>query len=108
MGGPDATFSLDVAEFTAMVSAVRDAEKSLGAATYELTEKQRSGKAFSRSLYVAEDIQEGEVFTEKNVRSVRPGFGMPSWLHPEVMGKKATKALDKGSRLTPDAIQPAE
>lgn len=108
MGGPDATFSLDVTEFTAMVNAVRDAEKSLGTATYELTEKQRSGKAFSRSLYVAEDIQEGEIFTEKNVRSVRPGFGMPAWLHPEVMGKKATKALDKGSRLTPDAIQHAE
>ncbi|OGS77250.1 MAG: pseudaminic acid synthase [Candidatus Fluviicola riflensis] len=108
MGGPDATFSLDVAEFTAMVSAVRDAEKSLGTATYELTEKQQSGKAFSRSLYVAEDIQEGEVFTEKNVRSVRPGFGMHPRFYNEILGKKAAQNLEKGSRFTHDAIQNTE
>lgn len=108
LGGPDASFSLDVAEFTAMVTAVRDAEKSLGTASYELTEKQQSGKAFSRSLYVAEDIQAGEAFTEKNIRSVRPGFGMHPRFYNEILGKKAAQNLEKGSRFTHDAIQHAE
>lgn len=108
MGGPDASFSLDLAEFTAMVTAVRDAEKSLGTATYELTEKQRSGKAFSRSLYVAEDIQAGDTFTEKNIRSVRPGFGMHPRFYNEIVGKKAAQNLEKGSRFTHDAILDAE
>lgn len=108
MGGPDASFSLDVAEFTAMVAAVRDAEKSLGTATYELTEKQRSGKAFSRSLYVAVDIQAGDTFTEQNIRSVRPGFGMHPRFYNEIVGKKAAQNLEKGSRFTHDAILDAE
>ncbi|HRP53614.1 MAG TPA: N-acetylneuraminate synthase family protein, partial [Fluviicola sp.] len=81
MGGPDASFSLNEAEFTAMVQAVREAEKAIGVKGYELTPKQESGKAFSRSLYVCEPIEEGEILTEKNIRSVRPGFG----LHPRFL-----------------------
>lgn len=104
IGGPDASFSLDEKEFTEMVTAVRKAEKAVGKEGYELTEKQRSGKAFSRSLYVAEDIGKGDLITEKNVRSVRPGFG----LHPkhlqDILGKKVIKALEKGERITFDAI----
>lgn len=96
IGGADASFSLDEKEFTKMVTAVRNAEKAMGKESYELTEKQIAGKAFARSLYVAEDIKAGEVITEKNVRSVRPGFG----LHPRclkgVMGKVVIKDLDKG------------
>ena len=65
IGGPDAAFSLDETEFTQMVQSVREAEKSIGKISYQLTEKQVAGKAFSRSLYIAEDIKEGELFTEK-------------------------------------------
>ena len=61
-----------------MVTAVREAEKALGEESYELTEKQKAGKYFSRSLYVVKDIKEGELITEKNVLAVRPDF----WLHP--------------------------
>jgi pseudaminic acid synthase len=100
IGGPDASFSLDEKEFTEMVTAVRNAEKALGKESYELTEKQKAGKAFSRSLYIAEDIKKGEVITEKNVRSVRPGFG----LHPkhlkEILGKKVLRDVFKGDRFT--------
>jgi pseudaminic acid synthase len=64
-----------------------------------LTEKQKAGKDFSRSLYVAEDIKEGELITEKNVRSVRPGFGLHPKYLPEVLGKKATSNLEKGERF---------
>lgn len=99
MGGPDASFSLNEAEFTAMVRAVREAEKAVGVKGYELTPKQESGKAFSRSLYVCEPIEEGEILTEKNIRSVRPGFGLHPRFLKEVLGKRASRSLEKGERL---------
>lgn len=100
IGGPDASFSMNELEFTEMVQAVRNAEKAIGTVNYELTEKQASGKAFARSLYVAEDIQIGEVFTEKNIRSVRPGFGLHPKFLPEILGTKATKNYSKGDRFS--------
>lgn len=104
IGGPDASFSLDEKEFKEMVSAVRIAEKAVGKQNYELTEKQKTGKAFSRSLYVAENIEVGEEFTEANIRSVRPGFGMHPKHYKDVLGKKAAKNLEKGDRLNFDVI----
>ncbi len=99
IGGPDASFSLNEAEFTAMVSAVRDAEMAIGRVDYKLTDKQRKGRDFSRSLYVAADIKKGEVFTEKNIRSVRPGFGLHPKYYNQVLGKKATSDLETGDAL---------
>ena len=99
IGGPDASFSMNEEEFTAMVKAVREAEQSLGNVSYELTEKQKKGKDFSRSLYVVEDIKKGEVITEEKVRSIRPGFGM----HPKELknwiGKEAPRDFEKGDRF---------
>lgn len=100
IGGADASFSLDEKEFTEMVLAVRNAEKAMGMESYELTEKQIAGKAFARSLYVAEDIKAGDVITEKNVRSVRPGFGLHPRYLEEIIGKKSNKDLTKGERLS--------
>jgi pseudaminic acid synthase len=99
IGGPDASFSLDEKEFTEMVTAVRQAEQAIGKISYELTDKQKSGKAFSRSLYVAEDIAKGETFTEKNVRCVRPGFGMHPKHLEEILGKTAERDMEKGDRF---------
>ncbi|HMR89701.1 MAG TPA: pseudaminic acid synthase [Saprospiraceae bacterium] len=104
IGGPDAEFSMDEREFTAMVNAVRDAEKAVGVVDYKLTPKQKKGRDFARSLYVAEDIEAGEVFTEKNVRSVRPGFGLHPKYFREVMGKKCKVSINGGSRLTFDVV----
>lgn len=100
IGGPDASFSLNEKEFTEMVMAVRQAEKAIGKESYELTEKQKSGKAFSRSLYVAEDIHVGEIITEKNVRSVRPGFGLHPKYLKEILGKEAKIFAKQGTRFT--------
>lgn len=104
IGGPDSSFSLNASEFASMVQAVRETEKAMGIASYELTPKQLSGKAFARSLYVSEDMQQGEVFTEKNIRCVRPGFG----LHPKhltaVLGRKSLVSIEKGTRLSFDLI----
>lgn len=99
IGGPDASFSMNEAEFAQMVKAVREAEKAIGVVDYQLTEKQAKGKDFSRSLYIVEDVKAGELVSEKNVRSIRPGFG----LHPkhwnEVLNKKFNKNFEKGTRL---------
>lgn len=99
LGGPDAAFSLDEKEFSQMVKAVREAEKSIGVVSYELTEKQKSGKQFSRSLYVAEDVKKGDIITKKNVRSVRPGYGMHPKHLDEILGKTFTQNVKKGERF---------
>ena len=99
IGGPDASFSMNEQEFTEMVKAVREAEKAIGYVTYDLTNKQKDGRQFCRSLYVIKDIKKGEVITEENVRSIRPGFGM----HPKELknwlGKSSYKAFEKGDRF---------
>lgn len=105
IGGPDASFSLDEAEFTQMVKAVRGAQKAIGKVSYELTEKQKSGKQFSRSLYVSKDVNKGDVITKENVRSVRPGYG----LHPkhlkDILGKIFKSDIEKGTAFSLDMIK---
>ena len=100
VGGPDASFSMNEDEFKAMVSAVREAEKAIGSVDYNLTEKQKKARDFSRSVYVTEDIKEGEVFTDKNVRCIRPGYGMHPKHYKETLGKKAIKDLEKGDPMS--------
>lgn len=105
IGGPDASFSMNEEEFTAMVKAVREAESAIGVVDYELTDKQLQGRKFARSLYVAEDINLGEVFTSENVRSVRPGYGAHPKYYNNILGKKANIDLEKGDRFSLDFIE---
>lgn len=93
LGGPDSAFSMEPHEFSQMVSAVKDAQQSLGRITYEVTDKNKSRR---RSLFVAEDIKEGEIITEKNVRSIRPGYGLHPKYLSQILGKKASQDLKKG------------
>lgn len=99
IGGPDSSFSMNETEFTDMVSAVRNAEKAMGKIDYSLSEKQINNRAFSRSLYVVEDIKAGEIITEKNVRSIRPGFGLHTKHLKEVIGKTAKEDMERGTPL---------
>jgi len=99
IGGPDASFSLDEKEFTEMVKAVRQAEKAVGKVSYELTDKVKSSRKFSRSLFVVKDIKAGEPFTEENIRSIRPGDGMHPKHLTKIMGKKALRNFDRGTPL---------
>lgn len=104
IGGPDASFSMNEKEFTQMVKDVRMAESALGTVTYELTEKMKAGREFCRSLYVAEDIKAGDIITEQNVRSVRPGFGMHPKHLKDIIGKRVNANLNKGERMSEDKI----
>ena len=99
LGGVDAEFSMNKDEFKAMVYAIRDAEKAIGIINYELTSNQIKGRDFCRSLYVVEDILAGEVFTSKNVRSIRPGLGLHPKYYSQIIGRISPKDLPAGSRL---------
>ena len=105
IGGPDASFSMNEEEFTKMVKAIREAENAIGKVDYKLTEKQKKGRNFSRSLYVVEDIKKGEIITDKNVRSIRPGFGLNPKFLPELLGKKFNQNIQKGTRMSLDYIK---
>ncbi len=104
IGGPDASFSLNVEEFEQMVKAVREAEVALGEVNYKLTEKQLQGRNFSRSLYIAKDVKKGELVTSENIRSVRPGFGIHPKHTPVLLGKKFNQNISKGARMSFDFI----
>jgi pseudaminic acid synthase len=97
--GPDASFSMTAIEFAEMVKAIREAEKAIGTVDYNLTEKQQKGRNFCRSLYVVKDIKVGELFTEENVRSIRPGFGMHPKYYKNIIGKMAKKEFNKGEKF---------
>ena len=100
IGGPDASFSLDEEEFTQMVKAVREAELALGKVDYTLTEKQKQGRNFSRSLYIAKDVKKGDLVTIDNLKSVRPGYGMHPEKLPNLLGKKFKMDCRKGTRAS--------
>jgi pseudaminic acid synthase len=105
IGGPDASFSLNVEEFAAMVKAVRQAESAIGVVDYQLTPKQLKGRDFSRSLYVVEDIKQGDIITERNVRSIRPGFGLHPKYYSQILGKKVKADISRGTALSLDSIE---
>jgi len=99
LGGPDALFSLNPKEFKRMVKSIRAVEKALGDAKCCLTEKTQKSRELSRSLYVVRDIKKGELFSSDNVRSIRPGFGLPPKYAEEILGKKTRESLKKGTAL---------
>ncbi|RLB37249.1 MAG: pseudaminic acid synthase [Deltaproteobacteria bacterium] len=97
--GPDSAFSLEPHEFKAMVEAIRTAEKALGEVRYELGKQEAKSRVFRRSLFVVKDMKAGEVFTEENVRSIRPGYGLPPKFLKEVLGRRAACDIKKGTPL---------
>ena len=99
IGGPDSSFSMNEQEFTEMVNSVRQAESAIGNVDYSLSEKQKISRAHSRSLYIVEDTKKGEIITEENVRSIRPGFGLHPKYYRDILGKTINRDLKKGDRL---------
>lgn len=99
IGGPDADFSLDKQEFFEMIKTIRDTEKLIGKVDYTMTEKKKKSRLFARSLYIAKDIKKGETFTEENIRSVRPGYGLHPKYLKDILGKKAKKDYELGDQL---------
>ncbi len=99
IGGPDAAFSMTKDEFAEMVKRVRETEECLGSVSYELSEKMKKNRKFARSLFACADIKKGEVFTEKNLRSVRPGDGCSPKYLPELLGKVSDRDYSFGDPI---------
>lgn len=102
--GPDSAFSMEPAEFRDMVAAIRSAELSLGRVHYGCTDREMPSRAFRRSLFVVSDVAAGEVFTEKNVRSIRPGNGMHTRYLEDVLGRVAARDIERGTPLAWELI----
>jgi len=96
---PDNKFSLDKNEFKEMVKAIREAEKLIGKVDYSMDEKKKRNRMYSRSLYIVKDVKKGEVITNENVKSIRPGFGLHPKYLKEILGKKFRKDLERGTAL---------
>ena len=105
LGGPDAEFSLNPQEFKEMVDQVRLTEKAIGKDDYPVTEKMEAGKQFARSLYFSNDLKKGETISTKDIRSVRPGYGLHPKYFDEILGKKVIENVEKGDRVNFDIIK---
>ncbi len=101
---PDSAFSIEPHELKALVDAVRTVEKALGEVHYGVSEKEAQSRAFRRSLFVVKDIKAGETFTEENVRSIRPGYGLPPKFLKEILGRKSARDMKCGTPLSWDCI----
>lgn len=102
--GPDTAFSLEPAEFAQLSACVRQAEDALGSVRYGPSGAEKSSLAFRRSLFVVEDVRQGEAFSEANVRSIRPADGLPPRFLPVVTGRRAARDLRRGTPLSWDVI----
>lgn len=98
-GGVDAAFSMEPAEMAQLVRECNTAYEALGAVSYELQDQEKKSVVFRRSLYIVEDMKAGDVITEKNMRSIRPGLGLPPKYYEYVLGKHVVKDTKKGSPL---------
>ena len=106
-GGPDAAFSLEPDELKAMVERIRVAEQALGEVFYGPTEWEKPNRVFQRSLIVTEGVSAGERFTPGNLRSIRPGYGLPPGFINDVLGRRAARFIARGTPLTWDLVSGA-
>ncbi len=96
---PDSSFSMEPAEFKQMVEDIRMAEKAIGKVEYGVTEQEKSSIVFRKSIFAVENIKKGEIITEKNVRVIRPGYGLEPKYYNQIMGQLALKDIEKGTPI---------
>lgn len=103
-GGPDSAFSLEPEELKDLVDGCRTAWKAVGRVHYDPKGSEQGGAVFRRSLYVVADVAAGAELTGDNVRSIRPGFGLPPRHLPEVLGRRAARDLKRGDPFAWDMV----
>jgi pseudaminic acid synthase len=96
---PDSSFSMEPNEFSQMVKDIRDAEKALGGVSYQITEPEERNRNFRKSIFVVQDVEKDEVFSEENIRVIRPGFGLEPKYYEYILGKKASRYIEKGTPM---------
>jgi len=103
-GGPDAEFSLEPAELSALARDCRLAWQALGRVNYDLKDSERGNMCFRRSLYAVRDLAAGEELDASAVRSIRPGYGLPPKLLPVILGRRARQFIARGTPLSWDLL----
>ncbi|RJR40147.1 MAG: pseudaminic acid synthase [Desulfobacteraceae bacterium] len=98
--GPDSAFSLEPDEFRAMVDGVRIAQRAMGSVKYQVSDSESGNRGFRRSLFVVEDMKAGDVFTEENVKSIRPGAGLPPKYLEKILGMTSKDDIKRGTPLS--------
>lgn len=99
ISNPDASFSMEVAEFTSMVNDIRTVEKAIGQVKYGPTEQEKENLKVRKSIFVTKDIKKGELLTENNIRVIRPGYGLKPKYYNDILNKKANCDLFRGEPL---------
>ena len=103
-GGVDAAFSLEPAEMAQLVRECNIACEALGEVSYDIQEQEKKSIVFRRSLYIVEDMKVGDVITERNMRSIRPGLGLSPKYYEELLGRKVRRNIAKGTALNWDFV----
>ena len=103
--GPDDSFSLEEDGLMELCTATRTAWQALGKVNYERTEAEKGNVKFRRSLYYVRSLQEGDVITENDIRSVRPGFGLPPKYYETLIGSKVTMSVEKNSPVNLESVK---
>jgi len=101
---PDASFSMEPQEFKAMVQDIRNAEKAKGVVSYDVSAKEKESKVLRRSIFVVQDIKNGQVFTKENIRCIRPGQGISPKHYKKVLNKHAVQDIKRGTPLQFDMV----
>lgn len=99
-GGVDSAFSMEPAEIAQLVMETERAWQALGRVTYGATASEEKSRVFRRSIYASEDIAEGELLSQANVRIIRPGLGLPPKYFEQVIGKRAKQAIKRGTPIS--------
>jgi pseudaminic acid synthase len=102
--GPDSSFSLEPDELKALVQAIRTVEKAVGRVHYGVSPHEEESRTFRRSLFVVADMKKGDKFTAANVRSIRPGYGLPTRYLEEIIGRRAARDIPRGTPLSWDLV----
>ena len=100
VAGPDSAFSLEPGEFRQMVDMIRTAEAAMGSVRHGVGAREAASRVFRRSLFVVADMKEGEAFTKQNLRSIRPGYGLPPKHFDQLLGRRASCDIPRGTPLT--------
>lgn len=104
-GGPDAGFSLEPAELAELVCACREAWEAIGTPRAGLSGSEAGNRIFRRSLFVVADVEAGEALSAENLRSIRPGYGLPPKLYPALLGRRAKVKIPRGTPLSMDLLE---